>query len=193
MFYHPLLNKVISKLKTREELQYVHQEPKTGMFMSSDGMIMLIENNGTPFIAETWDTITQTPHTITRTLDWLGTVKNWFENAKISFNASDTKFKNGFAILGDLYVSEQNYKTVIDFIGPDVKILTPEKCNNAIYFYNADKSRQALLMTYNITPKTVKNVKWNVLDASGTIIHTTSDIREAELFGLTVKLNEDRK
>ena len=49
MFYSPLLNKAVSKLTTRGALQYVYQDPNSWDFVASDGTVMLVENNGTPF------------------------------------------------------------------------------------------------------------------------------------------------
>lgn len=184
MFYHQSLNKVTSKLTKEGALQYVHQDPNSGVFMASDRMIMLIENTGTPFIAETWDTITQAPITCDESgPDWSGAIQNGIKNATIPFNAQNIKIQNGYAIFNGLYISAKYYAYVQEFIGPDINILIPDGYNKAIYFYNADKTRQALVMTYNLSGDDV----WEVLDASGTIIYTTSNIEEAELFGLTVR------
>lgn len=189
MFYCPLLNKAASKLTTRGALQYVHQDPNTCDFVASDGKVMLVENNGTPFMADLWDTITQMPvNSADKYPDWKFILDLNIKEAKRLFLADMIKFKKGLAIFNNLYVSAKTYSLVQDFIGPDMIINSPGRLESAIYFRNSDKSRQALIMPFVLTPETVSEAEWNVLDACGTIIHTTSDIREAEIFGLTVKL-----
>ena len=189
MFYSPLLNKAASKLTTRGALQYVYQDPNSGEFVASDGKVMLIENNGTPFMAKFWDTITQMPVSCQdKYPDWRAVLLYWIENDKRLFFADRVRFQKGLAIFDNLFVSAKCYQLVKDFIGPEMVINIPNALGSAIYFRNADASRQALIMPFNTAFENVKERQWNVLDASGTIIYTTSDIQEAELFGLTVQL-----
>lgn len=189
MFYSPLINKATSKLTTRGALQYIYQDPDGGEFVASNGKIMLVENNGTPFMAKFWDTITQMPTNCADEYpDWRAVLLQGYKDAKKPWSADRVRFQKGLAILNNLCVSAKNYALVKDFIGPEMVINIPALFGNPLYFRNADKSRQALIMPYVLYPETVDKAEWNVLDASGTIIYTTRDIREAELFGLTVKL-----
>lgn len=189
MFYSPLLNKAASKLTTRGALQYVYQDPNGGEFVASDGTVMLVENNGTPFMAKFWDTITQMPTDCADSYpDWSDVLLQGVENAKRLWLADRVKLNKGLAIFDRFYTSAKIYQLVKDFIGPDITINIPVLFGDPLYFRNADKSRQALIMCCQLYPETVNKAEWNVLDPSGSIIYTTSDIREAELFGLTVKL-----
>lgn len=189
MFYSPLLNKAASKLTTRGALQYVYQDPNGGEFVASDGKIMLVENGGVPFMNKFWDTITQMPTNCAEEYpDWRAVLLRGVENAKRLWFDDKVLLQDGFAIFNKLYVSAKYYQLVKDFIGPDITINIPNCLGDPIYFRNADKSRQALIMPYTLYPETVDKAEWQVLDPSGTIIHTCKDIREAELFGLTVRL-----
>lgn len=189
MFYSPLLNKAASKLTTRGALQYVHQDPNTCDFVASDGTIMLVESNGTPFMAKFWDTITQMPTDCADEYpDWSAVLLHGVENASNLYSADKVVLQDGFAIFEQLYTSAKYYQLVKDFIGPDITINIPNCLGYPIYFRNADKSRQALILPYMLYPETVDKAEWQVLDPCGTIIHTCKDIREAELFGLTVRL-----
>lgn len=189
MFYSPLLNKAASKLTTRGALQYVYQDPNSGEFVASDGKMMLIENNGTPFMAKFWDTITQMPTNCAEEYpNWRAVLLRGDENAKRLWFDDKVLLQDGFAIFDRLYTSAKIYQVVKDFIGPDMIINIPGLFGDPLYFRNADKSRQALIMCYPLYPETVNKAEWQILDARGTIIHTCKDIREAEIFGLTVKL-----
>lgn len=189
MFYSPLLNKAASKLTTRGALQYVYQDPNGGEFMASDGKIMLVESGGAPFMNKFWDTITQMPTNCAEEYpDWRAVLLRGVENASNLYSADKVLLQDGFAIFEQLYTSAKYYQLVKDFIGPDMTINIPNCVDNPIYFRNADKSHQALIMPYSIFPKYLKEYTWEVLDPQGTIIHTCKDIREAELFGLTVRL-----
>ena len=189
MFYSPLLNKAASKLTTRGALQYVYQDPNGGEFVASDGKIMLVENNGTPFMAKFWDTITQMPTNCAEEYpDWRAVLLRGVENANRLWFDDKVLLQDGFAIFDRLYTSAKIYQLVKDFIGPDMIISVPNSLGYPIHFTSADKSRQALIMPYQLYPETVDKAEWNVLDPSGTIIHTCKDIREAEIFGLTVRL-----
>ena len=189
MFYSPLLNKAASKLTTRGALQYVYQDPNGGEFVASDGKIMLVENNGTPFMAKFWDTITQMPTNCAEEYpDWRAVLLRGVENANRLWFDDKVLLQDGFAIFDRLYTSAKIYQLVKDFIGPDMIISVPNSLGYPIHFTSADKSRQALIMPYMLYPETVDKAEWNVLDPSGTIIHTCKDIREAEIFGLTVRL-----
>ena len=189
MFYSPLINKATSKLTTRGALQYVYQDPNGGEFVASDGKIMLIESGGAPFMNKFWDTITQMPTNCAEEYpDWRAVLLRSVENANRLWFDDKVLLQNGFAIFDRLYTSAKYYQLVKDFIGSDMTINIPNCVDHPIYFRNADKSHQALIMPYTLYPETVNKAEWNVLDASGTIIHTCKDIREAELFGLTVRL-----
>ena len=189
MFYSPLLNKAASKLTTRGALQYVYQDPNGGEFVASDGKIMLVENNGTPFMAKFWDTITQMPTNCAEEYpDWRAVLLRGVENANRLWFDDKVLLQDGFAIFEQLYTSAKYYQLVKDFIGPDMIISVPNSLGYPIHFTSADKSRQALIMPYQLYPETVNKAEWQVLDPSGTIIHTCEDIREAELIGLTVRL-----
>lgn len=189
MFYSPLLNKAVSKLTTRGALQYVYQDPNGGEFVASDGKIMLIESGGVPFMNKFWDTITQMPTNCAEEYpDWRAVLLYWIENDKRLYFADRVRFQKGLAIFDRLYTSAKIYQLVKDFIGPDMIINIPNCVDHPIYFRNADKSHQALIMPYSIFPKYLKEYRWEVLDPQGTIIHTCKDIREAELFDLTVRL-----
>ena len=189
MFYSPLLNKAASKLTTRGALQYVHQDPNSSEFVASDGKIMLVESGGAPFMNKFWDTITQMPTNCAEEYpDWRAVLLRGVENASNLYSADKVLLQDGFAIFEQLYTSAKYYQLVKDFIGPDMIINIPRLFGDPLYFRNADKSRQALIMCYQLYPETVDKAEWNVLDPSGTIIHTCKDIREAEIFGLTVKL-----
>lgn len=189
MFYSPLLNKAASKLTTRGALQYVYQDPNGGEFVASDGKVMLVENGGVPFMAKFWDTITQMPTNCAEEYpDWRAVLLRGVENANRLWFDDKVLLQSGLAIFNKLYVSAKIYQLVKDFIGPNITINIPALFGDPLYFRNADKSRQALIMPYLLYPETVDKAEWQVLDPCGTIIHTTRDIREAELFGLTVKL-----
>ena len=193
MFYSPSLNKAASKLTTYGALQYVYQDPGTCEFVGCDKMVMLIENNGTPFMAKFWDTITQMPTNCAEEYpDWRAVLLRGVENANRLWFDDKVLLQDGFAIFNNLYVSAKNYQLVKDFIGSDMIINIPNSLGSAIYFRNADKSHQALIMPYMLYPETVDKAEWQILDARGTIIHTCKDIREAELFGLTVKLAREK-
>lgn len=189
MFYSPSLNKATSKLTTRGALQYVYQDPNGGEFVASDGKIMLVESGGVPFMNKFWDTITQMPTNSAYSYpDWRAVLLRGAENANRLWFADKVLLQDGFAIFDQLYTSAKYYQLVKDFIGPEMIISVPNSLGSAIYFQNANKSRQALIMPYTLYPETVDKAEWNVLDPQGTIIHTCKDIREAELFGLTVWL-----
>lgn len=189
MFYNPLLNKAASKLTTRGALQYVYQDPNGGEFVASDGKIMLIESGGVPFMAKFWDTITQMPTNCAEEYpDWRAVLLRGVENANRLWFDDKVLLQDGFAIFDRLYTSAKIYQLVKDFIGPDITINIPVLFADPLYFRNADKSRQALIMAYELYPETVDKAEWQILDARGTIIYTCKDIKEAELFGLTVKL-----
>lgn len=189
MFYSPLLNKAASKLTTRGALQYVYQDPNSGEFVASDGKMMLIENNGTSFMAKFWDTITQMPTNCAEEYpNWRAVLLRGDENAKRLWFDDKVLLQDGFAIFDRLYTSAKIYQLVKDFIGPDIIINIPGLFADPLYFRNADKSRQALIMAYELYPENFDKAEWQILDERGTIIHTCKDIREAELFGLTVKL-----
>lgn len=188
MFYSPLLNKAVSKLTTRGALQYVYQDPSSGEFVASDGKIMLVENNGAPFMAKFWDTITQMPINCAEEYpDWRAVLLRGIENTNRLWFDDSVLLHDGFAIFDRLYTSAKIYALVRDFIGPDIIINISNSFNYPIYFRNTDKSRQALILPYEVYPETVDKAEWQVFDTCGTIIHTTHDIREAELFGLTIK------
>lgn len=189
MFYSPLLNKAASKLTTRGALQYVYQDPNGGEFVASDGTVMLVESGGAPFMNKFWDTITQMPTNCAEEYpDWRAVLLRGVENANRLWFDDKVLLQDGFAIFDRLYTSAKIYQLVKDFIGPDIIINIPGLFGDPLYFRNADKSRQALIMCYQLYPETVDKAEWQILDARGTIIHTTRDIREAELFGLTVRL-----
>lgn len=193
MFYNPLLNKAVSKLTTRGALQYVYQDPNSGEFVASDGTVMLIENNGTPFMAKFWDTITQMPANCAEEYpDWKNVLLHACENADRLWFADRVRLYKGFAVFDRLYISAKIYQLVQDFIGHEMVINIPSFLARPMYFRNNDKTRQALVMPYNIIPEKPWNYEWNVLDPSGTIIYTTDNIKEAELFGLTVKMVGDK-
>ena len=190
MFYSPLLNKAASKLTTRGALQYVYQDPNSGDFVASDGTVMLVENNGTPFMAKFWDTITQMPTNCADSYpDWAGVLLQGYKDANKPWSADRVRFQKGLAVLNNLCVSAKNYALVSEFIGPDMIISVPNSLGYPIHFRSADKKRRALIMPFNTTLENILESQWNVLDPSGTIIYTTRDIKEAELFGLTVKLS----
>lgn len=185
MFYSPLLNKAVSKLTTRGTLRYVHQDPNGGEFVASDGIVMLVENTGTPFLTAFWDTDTLSPVDCAEEYpDWRKVLSYGIENAKKSFKADKITIQKGFAIIGSLHTSATKYQLVRDFIGSDIVISIPDSVGYPIYFCNADKSRQALILPYNIH----KGTKWEVLNASDEVVYTTNDIREAEMFNLTVRI-----
>lgn len=189
MFYSPLLNKAASKLTTRGALQYVYQDPNGGEFVASDGKVMLVESGGAPFMNKFWDTITQMPTNCAEKYpDWRAVLLRGVENANRLWFDDKVLLQDGFAIFNKLYVSAKIYQLVKDFIGPDIIINIPGLFADPLYFRNDDKSRQALILPYSIIPERPWNYEWEVLDTRGTIIHTCKDIREAELFGLTVRL-----
>lgn len=189
MFYSPLLNKAASKLTARGALQYVYQDPNGGEFVASDGTVMLVESGSLPFMNKFWDTITQMPTNCADSYpDWRAVLLRGVENANRLWFNDKVLLQDGFAIFNKLYVSAKIYQLVKDFIGPDMIISVPNSLGYPIHFTSADKSRQALIMPYVLYPETVNKAEWNVLDPQGTIIHTCKDIREAELFGLTVRL-----
>lgn len=193
MFYSPLLNKAASKLTTRGALQYVYQDPNGGEFVASDGKVMLVENGGVPFMAKFWDTITQMPTNCAEEYpDWRAVLLRGVENANRLWFDDKVLLQSGLAKFDRFYTSAKIYQLVKDFIGPDITINIPALFGDPLYFRNADKSRQALIMPYMLYPETVDKAEWNVLDPQGTIIHTCKDIREAELFGLTVKLSGEK-
>lgn len=184
MIYNPLLNKAASKLTTRGSLQYVHQAPDGGEFVASDGIVMLVENTGTPFLTALWSSQTQTPVDCADEYpDWRKVLSDGIKNAKKPFNADKIAVQDGFAVIGGLYTSATKYQLVRDFIGSDIAVYIPDIVGCPIYFRNADKSRQALIMPYNIR----KDTMFEVLNASGEVVYTTADIREAEMFDLTVR------
>lgn len=185
MIYNPLLNKAASKLTTRGALQYVHQDPNGGEFVASDGTVMLVENTGMPFLTAFWDTDTPTPVDCAEEYpDWREVLSDGIKTAKKPYKADRIAVGEGFAVIGGLYTSAAKYQLVRDFIGSDIVINIPENAARPIYFRNADKSRQALIMPYNVH----KGTKWEVLNASGEVVYTTNDIREAEMFNLTVRI-----
>lgn len=189
MFYSPLLNKAASKLTTRGALQYVYQDPNTCEFVASDGMIMLVEKNGTPFMTKFWNTITQMPTECTEEYpDWKDVLSRGIEDTSRIWFTDRVRLQKGFAIFDKLYIRAKYYQLAQDFIGPDMIINIPVLFGDPLYFRNVDKSRQALIMAYELYPETVDKAEWQILDARGTIIHTCKDIREAELFGLTIRL-----
>lgn len=193
MFYSPLLNKAASKLTTYGALQYVYQDPNGGEFVGCDKMVMLIENNGTPFMAKFWDTITQMPIDCTEEYpDWKRVLNYGKENAKKIWWADKVLLQGGYAIFNGLYARAKYYQLVKDFIGSEMVINISEYNNVPIYFYNKDKSRQAFIMPFTSLPKKLDTAEWNVIDNCGTIIYTTKDLEEAELFGLTVKMVGDK-
>lgn len=184
MIYNSLLNKAVSKLTTRGALQYVHQAPDGGEFVASDGTVMLVENTGTPFLVEFWDADTLTPADCAEGYpDWRKVLSDGIENAKKPFNADKTAIQEGFAVIGGFHTSAAKYQLVRDFIGSDIAVYVPDSVGCPIYFRNADKSRQALIMPYNIRKYTI----FEVLNASGEVVYSTVDIREAEMFNLTVR------
>lgn len=185
MIYNNLLNKAVSKLTTRGALQYVHQAPDGGEFVASDGIVMLVENTGTPFLAALWSSQTQTPVDCADEYpDWRRVLSDGIKNAKKLFRADRISVQDGFAIIGGLYTSATKYQLVRDFIGSDIVVYVPNSVGYPIYFRNADESRQALIMPYNIR----KDTKFEVLNTSGEVVYTTADIREAEMFNLTVRV-----
>lgn len=185
MIYNPLLNKAASKLTTRGALQYVHQDPNGGEFVASDGIVMLVENTGTPFLTAFWDTDTLTPVDCAEEYpDWRKVLSDGIKNANKPYKADKITVQKGFAIIGGLRTSAAKYQLVRDFIGSDIAVNIPDSVGYPIYFRNADKSRQALIMPYNVQ----KGTKWEVLNASGEVVYTTNDIREAEMFNLTVRI-----
>lgn len=185
MLYNPLLNKAVCKLTTRGALRYVHQDPNGGEFVASDGIVMLVENTGTPFLTAFWDTYTLSPvDCADKYPDWRKVLSDGLKTAKKPYKADRIAIQEGFAVVGGLYTSAVKYQLVRDFIGSDIVINIPESVSYPIYFRNADKSRQALIMPYNVR----KGTKWEVLNASGEVVYTTNDIREAEMFNLTVRV-----
>ena len=144
-------------------------------------------------MAKFWDTITQMPTNCAEEYpDWRAVLLRSVENANRLWFDDKVLLQDGFAIFNKLYVSAKYYQMVKDFIGLDIIINIPRLFGNPLYFRNVDKSRQALIMCYQLYPETVDKAQWNVLDPSGTIIYTTRDIKEAELFGLTVKLSGEK-
>lgn len=184
MIYNTLLNKAVSKLTTRGALQYVHQAPDGGEFVTSDGTLMMVENTGTPFLVEFWNSQTQTPvDCADKYPDWRKVLSDGIKNAKKPLNADKIATQEGFAIIGGLHTSATKYQLVRDFIGSDIAVYIPDDVGYPIYFRNAYKSRQALILPYNIR----KDTMFEVLNASGEVVYTTADIREAEMFNLTVR------
>lgn len=185
MIYNTLLNKAVSKLTTRGALQYVHQAPDGGEFVASDGTVMLVENTGTPFLAAFWSSQTLTPvDCVDEYPDWRKVLSDGIKNAKKPFKADKISVRDGFAVIDGLYTSAAKYQLVRDFIGSDIAVYVPNSVSYPIYFRNADKSRQALIMPYNIRKYTI----FEVLNASGEVVYSTADIREAEMFNLTVRV-----
>lgn len=137
------------------------------------------------FLTAFWDTDTLTPVDCAEEYpDWRKVLSDGIKNAKKPYKADKTVMREGFAVIGGLYTSAAKYQLARDFIGSDIVISIPENTAHPIYFRNADKSRQALIMPYNIH----KGTKWEVLNASGEVVYTTNDIREAEMFNLTVRI-----
>lgn len=189
MFYSPLLNKAASKLTTRGALQYVYQDPNSGEFVASDGKMMLVENNGTPFMAKFWDTITQMPTNCAEEYpNWSEVLRDKEKEAKKLWFSDKVKIKGDFAIVENFYISAKNYQLIQSFIGSDIVINIPRMFSDAIYFRNENKTRQAIILPYKLYPENFDKAEWNVLDNNGNIIYVTKSLKEAELFGLTVKL-----
>ena len=142
MIYNPLLNKAVCKLTTRGALRYVHQDPSGGEFVASDGIVMLVENTGTPFLTVFWDTNTLSPVDCAEEYpDWRKVLSDGIKNAKKPYKADRIAVQKGFAVVGGLYTSATKYQLVRDFIGSDIVINIPESVGYPIYFRNADKSR----------------------------------------------------
>lgn len=53
--WHPALSITLSKSNKWPALHYVHQNMRTGEFAASDNRMLLVENNGTPPLAEWWN------------------------------------------------------------------------------------------------------------------------------------------
>ena len=145
MLYDDNLEKARSSDPARGALQYVLQT-LDGFFVASDASIMLIEKNNAPFLNKYWadglpvECADDWP-------DWCNCLNYHTDSAVNFFDANNIKkYKNGLIDVNGFYISANCYKTISDFIGSDINIKTPENVGTAIYFYNDDKSRQALLM-----------------------------------------------
>ena len=53
--WHPALSTTLSISNKWPQLHYIHQDMQTGEFAASDNRILLVENNGTPPLAEWWN------------------------------------------------------------------------------------------------------------------------------------------
>lgn len=192
MIYAPELDKVTSRLTDRPALQLVHQATG-GEFVASDGLIMLIDAGSATSCLSPWWRLQMpvTPPASPEPLDgWQAVLSRMKEAARRRWQLDRVIYDAGLARVNNLLVSERYFKTALNFVGVDAVLLIPERRDSAVLLHNADESRTALIMPYNLKSDDLRRAKWDVLDDSGTIIYTTINLPEAESFGFTVKLHK---
>lgn len=193
MIYAPELDKIISRLTDRPALQLVHQAAG-GEFVASDGLIMLIDaGSATNCLAPWWRlqmpvTLPASPEPL---VSWQAVLLRMQEAARRRWQLDRVTYAAGLAQVNNLLVGERYFKIALEFVGADPVLLVPERRGSAVLLHNADESRTALIMPYNLKSDDLRRAKWDVLDDSSTIILTTKSLLEAESFGFTVRLHKN--
>lgn len=192
MFYAQELDKATARLSDRPALQLVHQAAG-GEFVASDGLIMLIDaGSATNCLAPWWRL--QMPVTPPASLEplngWQAVLSHMTDNARRRWQLDRVTYTAGLANINNLFINERYFKTALNFVGVDAVLLIPNRRDSAVLLHNADKSRKALLMPYNLKSDDLRRAKWDVLDDSSNIIFTTNNLTEAESFGFTVRLHK---
>lgn len=181
MFYDDLLPKACAVLNDRPALKYIYQNPKNGEFVASDGIVMLVERNGSISMFEYWNPQTEEPILDTSSLkypDYVTVLENAIhDNAYMIAKVKHTS--NGLTDIEGFKVSTTNFRLVQSFCGKDMRIKIPD-FHTAIYFESSDKNRQALIMPYKIIDN--KECEWIVKDVDGLKIGTYKTFKEAESF-----------
>lgn len=192
MFYSCELDKVTSRLNDRPALQLVHQATG-GEFVASDGLIMLIDAGSATSCLSPWWRLQMpvTPPASPEPLnDWQAVLSRMKTAPRRRWQLDRVIYDAGLARVNNLLVGERYFKIALEFVGADPVLLIPSEQGSAVLLHNADESRTALIMPYNLKSDDLRRAKWDVLDDSSNIIFTTKNLLEAESFGFTVRLHK---
>lgn len=158
--WNKALSTTLSKSNKWPALHYIHQDIRTGEFAASDNRILLVENNGTPPLAEWWN-----PDGSVAVVQGLEYPKYYEWILKIT-NMPPSKL--------DGVILPEQYAKVREFIGADYNMHTAGQYQ---LFTSADGCRKAVI--YAFEPKG----KWRLLDLDENLIAEFDTYEEAQLMG----------
>lgn len=158
--WNPILSTTLSKSNKWPALHYIHQDMRTGEFAASDNRILLVENNGTPPLAEWWN-----PDGSVAVVEGLEYPK-YFELILDISNRPPSKLEG--------VILPYQVERVKQFIGADYNLHTSGPYQ---LYTSADGLRKAIIYAYE------SDGKWRLLDLDENLIAEFDDYESAKQFG----------